>query len=415
MPTSPSSAGHSPTPSAPADGASLLPGTAVLRVASVPATHVYVRHLAPPPDAGPGIGDDRIRVERVADPSGDDLRTPCFLDPSWWRTEAAAAHLDVLHVHFGFEYYDPAQLAAVCDEAHARGVAVVYTCHDLRNPNHPTPELHEAGLAVWLAHADEVVTLTPWAARQLAERWGRAATVLPHPHVVPLAELERRARVPRRRHADRYRIGLHLKSLRPNFFHLEAVAGALAAIEPLDGVQLEVRVHHDVLDPQRKVHTPELLALLLDAASDAASRLDLLIHHYLSDDQLWDAIAGVDALVLPYRFGTHSGLLEACRDLGTAVIASSVGGYGDQGAPHRFDVRDDGSFDTGAFVDAVRAAVADGRPDPVPVAERVRQRRELADRHVEVYRRAIARRDSTGPGRGREGRRGSVAAGGQQP
>jgi beta-1,4-mannosyltransferase len=366
-----------------------------IRIASVPATHVYVRHLAHPGDA------PARAVERVADPSGDDLHTPCFLDPDWWRSEADAFHLDVLHVHFGFEYYDPARLAAVCTEAHRRGVAVVYTCHDLRNPNHPTPELHEAGLAVWLEHADEVVTLTPWAARQLATRWGRDATVLPHPHVVPLDELRRRAAVPRRHHADRYRIGLHLKSLRPNFFHLEAVAGLLAAVEPMDGVQLEVRVHHDVLDPARKVYAPELVTFLLQAASDAASRLDLAVHHYLSDDQLWDAIAGVDALVLPYRFGTHSGLLEACRDLGTAVVTSAVGGYGDQGAHHLFDVRHDGSFDEASFVTAVRGAVAAGRPAPVPVAERLAQRAEVADRHLAVYRRAVARRRGAVQTRGR--------------
>jgi beta-1,4-mannosyltransferase len=424
MLTSSSSADPSPAPGTPIDDLSVTHATMALRVASVPATHVYVRHLAPPSDGhvspsppAPAAEASEAagitpRVERVADPSGDDLRTPCFLDPAWWRAEADALHLDVLHVHFGFEYYDPAQLAAVCDEAHARGVAVVYTCHDLRNPNHPTPELHEAGLAVWLAHADEVVTLTPWAARQLAERWGRAASVLPHPHVVPLAELERRASMPRRRHADRYRIGLHLKSLRPNFFHLEAVAGLLAAVEPLDGVQLEVRVHHDVLDPRRKVHAPDLLALLLDAASDAGGRLDLMIHHYLSDDQLWDAIAGVDAMVLPYRFGTHSGLLEACRDLGTAVITSSVGGYGDQGAQQLFDVRDDGSFDTGSFVAAVQAAVAAGRPEPIPVPDRIRQRAEVARGHLEIYRRAVARRrGGPDPGRGATEDRAGPAAG----
>ena len=31
------------------------------------------------------------------------------------------------------------------------------------------------------------------------------------------------------------------------------------------------------------------------------------------------------------KFGTHSGLLEACRDLGTAVVAPACGAYGDQG------------------------------------------------------------------------------------
>ena len=34
--------------------------------------------------------------------------------------------------------------------------------------------------------------------------------------------------------------------------------------------------------------------------------------------------------MLPYRFGTHSGWLEACYDLGTAVVAPSCGFYAEQ-------------------------------------------------------------------------------------
>jgi hypothetical protein len=36
--------------------------------------------------------------------------------------------------------------------------------------------------------------------------------------------------------------------------------------------------------------------------------------------------------VLPYRWGTHSGLLEAAHDLGTPVLAPAVGSYAAQGA-----------------------------------------------------------------------------------
>ena len=44
-----------------------------------------------------------------------------------------------------------------------------------------------------------------------------------------------------------------------------------------------------------------------------------------------DYLASLDVSVLPYRFGTHSGWLEACRDLGTAVVAPTCGYYADQG------------------------------------------------------------------------------------
>ena len=56
--------------------------------------------------------------------------------------------------------------------------------------------------------------------------------------------------------------------------------------------------------------------------------------------------------VLPYRFGTHSGWLEACFDLGTAVIAPSCGFYGQQHPCGVFTYTVD-AFDA----DSLRAAV----------------------------------------------------------
>jgi beta-1,4-mannosyltransferase len=344
-----------------------------IRVASVPATHVYVRRLAHP------------RVALVPDPSGDDRRTPLLLDPDW--VDANADRFDLLHVHFGYEYYEPARLAAVCDALQRRGRGLVATVHDLRNPNHPTPELHEAGLAVWLARADALVTLTPWAAQRIRERCGRVAEVLPHPHVVPLDELRRRQSRPRPVHADAVRVGLHFKSLRPNMTGAPALRATLAGAAEVPGTRVVVNLHGDVLDPASPHHDPALVALALAAAGDG--RADLHVHAYLSDDELWGYLESVDAVVLPYRFGTHSGWMEAAKDLGTAVIAPSCGGYADQGAHQVFAADEDG-IDEADLARAVRAAARAGRPPPLPAVHRDAERRAVADAHVALYRRVVA-------------------------
>ena len=41
-------------------------------------------------------------------------------------------------------------------------------------------------------------------------------------------------------------------------------------------------------------------------------------------------IAGLDALVLPLRFGTHSSWLELCRDLGVPPVFPDVGFLSEQ-------------------------------------------------------------------------------------
>lgn len=350
----------------------------VLQVASIPATHVYVRRLAHP------------LVDRLEDPSGDDLRTPCFLDPDWLADHAG--RIDVLHLHFGMEFYDVSQLERVADVLDRHRIPLVFTCHDLRNPNHASRDLQDRQLKVLMKRAAAVITLTEAASKEIERRWGRDSVVLPHPHVVPMPELRRRQARPRPEHGDGCRIGIHLKSLRANMATVGVVEAALDAARGHDGLRVRIDVHHDVADPRHDNHDPDLMTLLHRSVADADAVADLHVHHYFSDDELWGYLESIDAFLLPYVFGTHSGLLEACRDLGTAVIAPALGGYADQGAHHLFEASEQDGIDRDdlmrALVDAARA----GRPDPVPADVRDAQRRDVAEAHVAIYRELIETR-----------------------
>ena len=115
--------------------------------------------------------------------------------------------------------------------------------------------------------------------------------------------------------------------------------------------------------------------------------LELRVHDYLSDDDLWDYLAGLDVSVLPYRFGTHSGWLEACRDLGTTVVAPDCGYFADQGPVLGYAMYED-RFDA----DSLRTALLTARTDPPPPADldaRVRERDEVAAAHVALYRQLL--------------------------
>ena len=81
---------------------------------------------------------------------------------------------------------------------------------------------------------------------------------------------------------------------------------------------------------RRASPTPRTWSPRLRALAAAHDEVELREHDYFSDDELWDYLHGLDVSVLPYRFGTHSGWLEACFDLGTAVVAPSCGFYAEQ-------------------------------------------------------------------------------------
>ena len=309
--------------------------SAAVRVASVPSDHPYVRHLAP-------VGGDDA-VLRLPDPpipgapAGQWWPSP-ILEPGWLR--AHADELDVVHVHFGFEHRTCAQLRELVTVLRELRLPLVLTVHDLQNPHLTDQGAHVAALDVLVPAAAACLTLTPGAAVEIARRWGVVATVVPHPHVVPLERMggaRRRGRV----------VGLHAK--------------------------------------QRAGNDPGAVrAELADAVTATGGRLAPELDRRLSDDALWDHLAGLDVLVLAYRRSTHSGFVEACHDLGTTVVAPRVGYLAEQHevVPYDLDV-------PGSLTDALRHAYGNPAPAADP-AQRTAQRTALATVHRELYRAVAA-------------------------
>ena len=115
------------------------------------------------------------------------------------------------------------------------------------------------------------------------------------------------------------------------------------------------------------------------------------MHDYFSDDELWDYLQSLDVSVLPYRFGTHSGWLEACHDLGTTVVAPDCGHYADQRPCLLYGAPGAGS-DDGA--PPLRDALADAYRDRPSwrawPEERRRERHEVSRAHEQVYAAVLA-------------------------
>lgn len=309
------------------------------RVASVPAGHVYVQHLEPVAASS--------AVLRLPDPpvpgapEGQWWPSP-VLEPAWLRANAGA--FDLVHVHFGFEHRTAAQLAELVAVLRELDRPLVLTVHDLVNPHLTDQRAHTQALDVLVPAADALITLTPGAAADIARRWGRAAVVLPHPHVVPLDRLAEP------RPASSGTVGLHDKA-RANVAAGLVRAELAEAVAGLEGATLHPG------PPGR-----------------------------LPDAELWDHLARLDVLVLPYAFGTHSGFVEACADLGTTVVASRVGHLAEQQPVVPFDLGVPGSLTA-----AVRRAYAD-RPGPrVDPAARARSRDRVAAAHAELYARVLDR------------------------
>jgi beta-1,4-mannosyltransferase len=364
-----------------------------IRVASAPADHPYVRNLGVPGDGVERLPDERAPGQRGWWP-------PRMLEADW--VERHAADFDVFHVQFGFDGRHPEELRELVGLLAERRKPLIYTVHDLRNPNHPEPGLHEEQMAVLMGAADALVTLTDCAAARIEERFGRSAEVIPHPHIVPLDLLEGRY-AGRRRAGGPPRVGVHLKSMRPNMVGVPLLR-ALTEAGGIGDARLAVNIHTEIWESQAPAFRGDLRTTLEYLRRHDAA--DVAVHDYFSDLELYDYLAGLDVAILPYRFGTHSGWLEACRDLGTAVVAPDCGCYADQGEVFEFHCDEDGldaeslRRAVGRACEARREAepslrngpgVRPGSPSPVPLGRwRAAQREEIAGAHRELYRRVLA-------------------------
>ncbi|RKR74815.1 hypothetical protein [Frondihabitans australicus] len=348
-----------------------------LRVASVPAGHPYVERvmassdLTVQPDPRP-----------VGAPEGQ-WWPPVVLAPGWIDEHRDQA--DVLHLHFGLESFTPSELVDAVEAAHRVGWPVVQTVHDLLNPQLANQTPHLAGLDALVPIVDAVVTLTPGAAHEIETRWHRRAVVLPHPRLLPDDLV-----LPRGVARDVPVIGVHLKDLRPNVDGLGAVRLLLVALDGLSrqGVPatLEVHLHRQVRDQEQR----DAIRALCSGRGDVV----LLEHDRFDDEALAHALAHLDACLLPYRAGTHSGWLELCWDLGVAVAAPEVGFFAEQ-----HDDPTIGGFawtDGGAGLVATLAHLLRSTPPAGSdarrrlVAERLRARAqrdaETATAHDDLYR-----------------------------
>lgn len=344
----------------------------------MPASHPYVR----------AVTDERS-VDLRPDPpvpgaAPGQWWPPQVLLPAW--LEAHAGEIDLVHLHFGSESYSADDLAATVDTLQRLELPLVYTVHDLENPQLSAQEPHRAALAVLIAGANELITLTSSTAAEVERDYGRASDVIAHPTLVEDDAL------PLGSPSTTTRVGVHLRDLRPNIDGVATTATLVRAVADLRAqgaaVEAVVRMNENVRDADAAASIDALARTADGVRLERAARLD--------DDALAAWIADLDVCLLPYTHGTHSGWAELCYDLAVPVAGTRVGHVGSQhpGDFHTYGLGDPLSLER-AIVDATAPAwsVPGSAARAAEVARRRTERREERERvrqaHVALYRRSL--------------------------
>lgn len=233
--------------------------------------------------------------------------------------DALVAHrIDVVHLHFGFEHVSPDDMWTWCEALQHAGIRLAHTVHDIDNPQLVDQQPHHERLAALVRHADELYTLTPAAASQIAARWGRHVQVVDHAPIVGDGTIEQmRQRPPASRP-----VLVWLGAPRPSI-DLDVVVDVVERVTH----PVEVVARLDGWDALGEGGREQLLGTVARSAS-----AELVISGCPDDGALVELFAQRPAIVLPCAWGTHSGLVRLARELGVPALVPDVGCHADQGA-----------------------------------------------------------------------------------
>jgi hypothetical protein len=273
----------------------------------------------------------------------------------WDVAALVEARVQIVHLHFGFETKPVAEMERWIDALRAARIRLVHTVHDVDNPHLVDQTYHHALLELLAARADGLLTLSETAADAVERRTGRRPIVVAHHHIVPLTSMLVRRRRPGTG------LYVHAATCRPNL-DIALIERVADEARPWGGVCVHVR-------------TP-----LNATADELARRLDA--HPFISvelgarptDRELWRRIARARAVLLAYRWSTHSGLLHTAHDLGVPALAPDVGALLEHGA-HPVDVHD--------VAGSIRRAL-EARPR-LGIAHRAREHRTVVLTHRTLY------------------------------
>jgi hypothetical protein len=311
--------------------------------------------------------------------TGPDVSPSPWLDPE--HLTARAHEVDVLHLHGGYEHLTVPEMDAWTAAVRRCDVPLVVTVHDLVAVDGADSGTHpgaartraRAHLRTLLATAEVVLTLTPGAADEIADRFGRTAIVVAHPSLAaPTPGVGRETRL----------VGLHLGALGPEVAEpLELVRSALSGAVS-GGGRLRVDVDPDV---DLAARLPQLTALA------GAGELELARSRPGTPADWVRHLQELHVSVVPQRSRTHSAWIELCRDAGTRVVVPGGGRQQEQWSDVVLYGNDPATgLDTASLASAVVAALTRPAPARVDQARRAEQLAAVRRVHSQVYEQVAA-------------------------
>ena len=268
------------------------------------------------------LKDNPYLVELFGETGWDDVRIRGF------SLKALLRRPDVLHIHFPHHLVDwdkplgaPFDMVTVLASlwvARRRGVAVVWTGHDLAPHEHRRPRLWRLYNRLFLSQVDLLISLSNGATELLRERYPQLrripVEIIPHGH-----------------YRDHYTAPAEPEILAKKLgLDQRPVLLCFGLIRPYKNIPSLVRAWRQLPSPR-----PQLMVVgrPLDAelegeirrAADGADDIRLLLQ-YVDAEDVPSIFACADAVVMPYATGSalNSGAAHLALSMGTPVVVNDT-------------------------------------------------------------------------------------------
>lgn len=284
-----------------------------MRVLHIPARTPYARKLVP----------DGVSIVNETQSSGVEI--PRDASFQWLASQSSYDFFDLLHIH-SVELTPLETLHMALERCKRDKKGIVLTVHDTKPVFSQDSVAHNIALKMCVEAGAQTSTLTKGAQKEIESDLGIASsniTVIPHGAVLPVDD--HKWHLGRQSNDSLTCIFGMYGGFRPNRDLLTPSVNIAFGLPELDA---KLVILTRAISPI-EVRQNEEMRMLIQLAN-SSKRIDLRIFPFPSDNQIAEFLLGVDILIMPYRWGTHSGQLELAFDLGVVPVISDVGYYCDQ-------------------------------------------------------------------------------------
>lgn len=279
-----------------------------------------------------------------------------FYQPSFYDKNYPSHTYDIVHIHFSFDRVPLLKLEELLDYFKSVKKPIVWTLHSKESQRVKNLENGEYQKLLF-KYADKIISPTEGAKKWLEENLGihkNEVSVIPLGFIADPDEVKKlSSEVTKSKDIFTFLVG----EFRENKDFIHSITNFLRCSElkrtklqvifkPLDAyLENNGKSRKDLLDFKKIIQNTRIIKISSpDIPNEVITRSFLKSH----------------AIILPYKWGTHSGQIELAKDCGCHVVASNVGFYKEQWNRVRlYDVTDgkDGEFPkrfTKALIDVYR-------------------------------------------------------------